>query len=124
MKRNADGRFERIGLEQALDEIAAKLREVIDDATAPDAVAGFRGTMNYSNSIANRMLPDWLRCDRVAFLLLDDDDRPVGQVDHGRAPRRLGRAGKIPYDQADVLLVIGANPLVSLSTFNLTCRTR
>jgi anaerobic selenocysteine-containing dehydrogenase len=43
LKRRTDGTFERIGLEQALDEIAAKLRTVVD-RDGPEAVGGYRGS--------------------------------------------------------------------------------
>ena len=59
LKRGEDGRFVRVPLEQALDEIAARLRTLMA-AHGADAVAGFRGTMNYSNQTANAMLPAWL----------------------------------------------------------------
>ena len=48
LKRGADGSFTTIPLEQALDEIAERLRRLIDRHGA-ETIAGFRGTMNYSN---------------------------------------------------------------------------
>src|SRR3546814_17888475 len=42
LKRQADGSFQPIPLEQALDEIAAKLRQIID-RNGPDTVGGFSG---------------------------------------------------------------------------------
>ena len=41
-KRLPDGRFVRVPLDEALDEIAERLRQLID-AHGADAVAGFRG---------------------------------------------------------------------------------
>src|SRR5512147_1044168 len=61
LKRRSDGQFVRIGLRQALDEIAERLGTILADGDV-DAVAGFRGTMNYSNLAANHLLPEWLRC--------------------------------------------------------------
>ena len=116
LKRGPDGRFVRIGLEQALDEIAATLREIIADA-GPDAVAGFRGTMNYSNLAANHMLPEWLRClGSSSFFSTMTIDQSAKWITF----ERLGgwAAGRDPLDSADVLLWVGTNPLVSLSTFN------
>src|SRR3546814_3150312 len=43
LKRMPDGNFERISLEQALEEIAAKLREIID-RDGPEAVSAFKGS--------------------------------------------------------------------------------
>ena len=115
LKRGPDG-FERIGLEQALDEIAALLREIIA-GDGPDAVAGFRGTMNYSNLAANHMLPEWLRClGSTSFFSTMTIDQSAKWITF----ERLGgwAAGRDPLDSADVLLWVGTNPLVSLSTFN------
>ena len=117
LKRQPDGGFAPIALAAALDEIAAAV-EAILARDGPDAVAGFRGTMNYSNSIANRMLPDWLAAiGSHSFFSTMTIDQSAKWI----TAERLGawEAGKDPYDQAEVLLVIGANPLVSLSTFTM-----
>jgi anaerobic selenocysteine-containing dehydrogenase len=116
MKRGPDGSFVRIGLEQALDEIAALLREIMTSAGA-EAVAGFRGTMSYSNLAANHMLPEWLRClGSSSFFSTMTIDQSAKWITF----ERLGgwAAGRDPLDSADVLLWVGTNPLVSLSTFN------
>ena len=116
LKRSADGRFVRIGLEQALDEIAERLRSLMD-ASGPDTVAGFRGTMNYSNLAANHLLPEWLRClGSSSFFSTMTIDQSAKWITF----ERLGgwAAGRDPLATADVLLWVGTNPLVSLSTFN------
>src|ERR1700733_13490735 len=56
LKRLEDGTFVRIGLEQALDEIGARLTAILDRDGA-DAIGAFRGTLSYSNY----MLPAWVR---------------------------------------------------------------
>lgn len=118
LKRGRDGAFARIDMATALDEIAAAV-EAILARDGPDAVAGFRGTMNYTNSIANRMLPDWLAAiGSHSFFSTMTIDQSAKWI----TAERLGawEAGKDPYDEAEVLLIIGANPLVSLSTFTMT----
>jgi anaerobic selenocysteine-containing dehydrogenase len=116
LKRQSDGSFARIDLERALDEIAGSLRALLADGE-PDSVAAFRGTLSYSNPVANQMLPDWLRSlgSRSFFSTMTID-----QSAKWVAAERLGRwaAGSDPYEQAEVLLLVGTNPLVSLSTFN------
>ena len=116
LKRRADGTFERIPLEQALDEIASKLRALIARHGA-DSVGGFRGTLSYSNLPANHMLPDWLQAlgSRSFFSTMT-----VDQSAKWITFERLGGwgAGRDPYELADVLMLVGTNPLVSLSTFN------
>ncbi|MEP7348626.1 MAG: molybdopterin-dependent oxidoreductase [Sphingorhabdus sp.] len=116
LKRSDSGDFVEIPLSQALDEIAAKLTYIIA-RDGPDAVAGFRGTMNYSNALANAMLPSWLASigSRSFFSTMTID-----QSAKWVTADRLGSwaAGRDPFEVADVLLLVGTNPLVSLSTFN------
>lgn len=117
LKRHPDGSFAPIALDDALDEIAQRLTAIIAQ-DGPDAVAGFRGTMNYTNSLASHMLPAWLDAmDSHSFYSTMTIDQSAKWVTAGR----LGawEAGKDPYDSAEVLLIIGANPLVSLSTFTM-----
>ena len=52
--------FERIGLEQALDEIAAKIRTVIDGQGA-EAVGGYKGSGAGLDAAACFLLDDFLR---------------------------------------------------------------
>ena len=116
LKRQPDGGFATIALDAALDEIAARLQAIVA-RDGPDSVAGFRGTMSYTNALANQMLPDWLRAiGSRSFFSTMTIDQSAKWVTAGR----LGAwaAGKDPFDQADVLLFLGTNPLVSLSTFN------
>lgn len=116
LKRRADGGFERIGLEQALDEIAAKLRVLIDSHGA-DSIAGFRGTLSYSNLAANHMLPDWLRAlGSNSFFSTMTVDQSAKWVTFERLGGWAG--GRDPYELSDVLMFVGTNPLISLSTFN------
>jgi anaerobic selenocysteine-containing dehydrogenase len=116
LKRQPDGGFAPIALERALDEIAASLRVLLARGE-PDCIAAFRGTLSYSNPVANQMLPDWLRSlgSRSFFSTMTID-----QSAKWVTAERLGRwaAGPDPYEHAEVLLLIGTNPLVSLSTFN------
>jgi anaerobic selenocysteine-containing dehydrogenase len=117
LKRRPDGGFDPIPIDHALDEIGDRLSAIIA-SDGPDAVAGFRGTMNYTNSLAAHMLPAWLEAmGSHSFFSTMTIDQSAKWI----AADRLGawEAGKDPYETAEVLLVIGANPLVSLSTFTM-----
>lgn len=112
LKRLANGRFQSIGLEQALDEISEKLSQICDRDGA-DAIGAFRGTLSYSNY----MLPSWIRSlGSQGFYSTMTVDQSAKWVTF----ERLGgwAAGREPFTSADVMLLVGANPLVSLSTFN------
>lgn len=116
LKRTQDGSFVRIGLEQALDEIATRLSAIIG-AHGAEAIAGFRGTMSYTIATANRMLPDWLRAiGSPSFYSTMTVDQSAKWITF----ERLGGwgAGRQHYRDAEVLLFVGTNPLVSLSAFN------
>jgi len=117
LKRQPDGGFARIPLAQALDEIAERLQAIQADSGA-DAIAGFRGTMSYTNLLANHMLPSWLRSfGSSSFYSTMTVDQSAKWVSF----ERLGgwAAGRDAFALADVLLLVGTNPLVSLSTFNV-----
>lgn len=60
LKRMSDGAFVRTSLEQALDEIEARLREILQRHT-PRAVAAYRGTQGYLNVAAFAVMPTFLR---------------------------------------------------------------
>jgi anaerobic selenocysteine-containing dehydrogenase len=113
LKRLPDGRLEQIGIEQALDEIADKLRTV-KDRFGPHAIAGFLGTTGYFNVASSKMFVSWLEAlgSRSFFssFTIDCSNKAV-------TAGRLGgwHAGKQPWATADVWMIVGANPFVSLS---------
>src|SRR3546814_15272437 len=59
LKRQADGSFQPIPLEQALDGIAAQLRQIID-RNGPESVGGFRGAGAMLNASATAIVPSVL----------------------------------------------------------------
>ena len=116
LKRRPDGSLAPIVLDEALDEIADRLSGLID-RHGPNAVAAFKGTMAYTNFLANAMLPAFLGALGSSALY---STMTIDQSAKWVTFERLGgwAAGKDPFEVADVLLMVGTNPLVSLSTFN------
>ena len=114
LKRSPAGRFEPIALDQALDEIAERLGQIIERDGA-QAVAAFRGTQSGLNSTAYFMLPAWLQAiGSPSFFSTMTVDQSAKWV----TVERLGvwGAGRHPFHDSDVLMIFGGNPLVSIST--------
>ena len=112
LRRRTDGSFEEVEPEQALDEIAAILGR-IRARDGSDAIAAFRGTLGYSNY----MLPAWVRAiGSHGFYSTMTIDQSAKWVTFERLGGWAG--GREPFATADVTMMVGANPLVSLSTFN------
>lgn len=113
LKRQPDGSFRPIGVEDALDEIAERLRQIIARDGA-DAIATYRGTANFNNQAAFQMLPTWMRSigsDAFYSSLTIDQSAKVVTID------RLGAwaAGRPSFESSDVWMLVGGNPLVANS---------
>lgn len=111
LKRMQDGSYKEIGSEQALDEIAAKLAPILDDH-GPDALAVFLGNGGMFNTAGFYMLPGFLSAfgsdQYFSTLTIDQSGKMVTMG-------RLGswKAGLPAFEDMDVAMFIGANPLVS-----------
>jgi anaerobic selenocysteine-containing dehydrogenase len=112
LKRMPDGSFRRVALEEALDEIADRVGALIA-AHGGQTVAGFRGTLAYSNALLPALLEAIGSNSFFSTMTIDQSAKWV-------TADRLGtwEAGRDPFDVSDVLLMAGTNPLVSLTTFN------
>lgn len=114
LKRQPDGSFQPIPLAQAMDEIAARLRAILA-ADGPEALAGYKGGGAFFTSASVKMLNEFLAAagspKMFSSVTIDQSAKAV-------AAGRLGiwPAGLDPMSRAEVMLVIGANPLVTVST--------
>jgi anaerobic selenocysteine-containing dehydrogenase len=111
LRRRPDGTFETVSSTDALDEIAAELRRIID-TYGPRAVASYTGTGGYQNSVAvpaARAFHDGLGS--VSFYTSVTIDQPA----KGLAGFRAGgwEAGYHNFTDSDVHMAIGYNPMVS-----------
>jgi len=113
MKRMPDGELAPIDREQALDEIAERVGAIVKE-DGPGAVAGYRGGGAFFTSSSVMMIP--------AFLAALGSPKAYSSVtiDQSAKMVALGRLGlwppgRTPMSRADVYLLVGANPLVSVS---------
>lgn len=110
-KRLPDGSFSRIPTEQALDEIAARLSALIT-ADGPDAIGAFCGNGSMPNATAYPMVRSFVAAigSRQYYSTLTID-QSAKMVSFGRLGAWAG--GQRELDEMDVLLMFGANPLVT-----------
>jgi len=117
LKRQADGSYARIPLEQALDEIAGRIADLISES-GPQAVALFAGNGSMMNQTAvgmNRGFLQALGSDQYfTTITIDQSGKMV-------AAGRMGgwAAGAVDLDDMDELLLFGVNPLISHGTLSV-----
>jgi anaerobic selenocysteine-containing dehydrogenase len=105
-----------IPLEQALDEIAERMREIVDEGGA-EALAFFLGTGFFGASV---LLVGWVAlanaigAQRFSTMTIDQSAKWV-------ALERLGTwaAPRQPFTGSDVVLLAGNNPLVSVLSWGI-----
>ena len=111
LKRCSDGSFESIASRAAIDEIGAKLAK-IKDQYGPRAIATYSGTAAYSNSGLVQMVRAWHRgfgsISNYSTLTIDQPSKIIAVVRQG-----VWAAGAHGFSEADVILTIGNNPIVS-----------
>ncbi|MAG32635.1 MAG: molybdopterin dinucleotide-binding protein [Deltaproteobacteria bacterium] len=113
-KRQPDGRCAPIPVEQAMDEIAERLRRILDEH-GPRAIASYSGTMATNAGAANGAITTaFLKAigSRMGF-----NSNTIDQPGKMVAAALFGSwmAPPTPFEQARVILLIGCNPLVALS---------
>ena len=111
LRRRPDGTFEELSSSDAMDEIATQLRRIID-TYGPRSVASYTGTGGYQNSLAVPAARAFHQgFDSPSFYTSVTIDQPAKST----APFRVGiwEAGYQDFSNADVLLAIGYNPMVS-----------
>ena len=111
LKRNVGGNLEEIGSGDALDEVAAQLRQIIDEH-GPRAVASYTGTGGYQNAPSHPVASSFHRAiGSINYYTSVTIDQPMKAT----APMRMGmwEGGPQNFSSADVMLAIGYNPMVS-----------
>lgn len=111
-KKQADGSFTAIGSEQAMDEIAVQLQDILDKY-GPRSIASYNGTYSYQNSAAHDVARAFHSAiDSPSYYTSVTIDQPA-KVAIG--PTRMGwwNGGSHMWNDSDVALIIGNNTLVS-----------
>lgn len=110
MKRGEDG-HSRIDAEQALDEMADQLKQIIADH-GPRAVALYSATYSFPYPAGVTMANAFMNAigSRMSFSSgsIDQPGKPVAMALHGRWD-----AGPQPFSESDTWMLVGANPVVS-----------
>ncbi len=104
-----------ISLEQALDEIAEKMQRIIDEETA-QSLAFFRGTGTFGSNVAIFSWPglaDAVGGQRYSTMTIDQSAKWVTADRQG-----TWGAGRHAFEDSDVWLFAGSNPLVSVFSWH------
>jgi len=110
LRRKGDS-FEEISSELALDEIAAKLRAIIDEH-GPRAVALYGGTGAFQCATGLNVAKAWMKgLGSPSFYSSVTIDQPAKVI----ISTQIGmwQGGVQSFESADVVMMIGNNPLVS-----------
>jgi anaerobic selenocysteine-containing dehydrogenase len=113
MRRSEDGEHEPVGVDDAMDDVAARLSAIVAEH-GPRAVAVYTGTCASRNPAAKPVLMAFMKAIGSPMRF---DSNTIDQPGKAVAAAMLGTWGAPPhgFDDADVALIIGGNPFVALS---------
>ncbi len=112
LKRMPDGSFQPIPSEQALDEIAEKLSAIIEEH-GPRSVATYNGTYAFCNAITLSVTRAWhAGVKSPSYYTSVTIDQPAKAIAASRHGTWMG--GSHGFETADVAMLIGNNPVVSM----------
>ncbi len=112
MKRMPDGSFQPISSEQALDEIAERMSAIIEEH-GPRSVATYNGTYAFCNAITLSVSRAWhAGVESPSYYTSVTIDQPAKAIAASRHGTWMG--GGQGFDTADVAMLIGNNPVVSM----------
>jgi len=116
LRRDADGSRRPIEVSSAIGEIAERLRAIVA-AHGVDSVAVFQGTQSTFANLTRPFLQSWIRAlgshKHFSTMTIDQSAKWIVAL---RMGEYLG--GPQAFDDADVWLLAGTNPLVSVNAGN------
>ena len=113
-KRQPDGAFAPVDVELAMDEIADKLRNIIDEY-GPRSVAVYVGTAVIPYPTGPLVASAFSRAiGSPMFFTSNTIDQPGKQIAQALHGHWLG--GDIDFDEADSWILVGTNPVVTKAT--------
>lgn len=114
LKRLPNGEFEEIDTDKAMDEIAAKVKQLIDDS-GPRSIATYVGSYGYQNSAALVIPKAWHKSiDSPSYYTSVTIDQPAKAISASRFGAWGGGTHK--FTDSEVCMMIGNNPVVSQFT--------
>ena len=112
MKRMPDGTYQAIPVAQAMDEIAARLRDIIDEY-GPRSVALYAGTFSFHYPVGNEVAKGFMKAIgsnmRFSSGSIDQPGKGIARALHG-----TWSAGPQPFSESDTWMLVGANPAISM----------
>ncbi|MEM9036781.1 MAG: molybdopterin-dependent oxidoreductase [Actinomycetota bacterium] len=111
LRRTASGTYEEVPTSVALDEIAERLQGILE-RNGPRAIATYTGTGGYQNAPSDPVARAFHKAiGSISYYTSVTIDQPMKRT----ATMRIGawEAGPHNFTEADVLLAIGYNPMVS-----------
>lgn len=111
LRREPGGTFTAISSSAALDEIAARIKQIVSE-NGPRSVASYTGTGAYQNSVGVPVATAWHKGFGSPSVYTS---LTIDQPAHRTSLARLGawEAGWHNFTDADVSMAVGYNPLVS-----------
>lgn len=115
LKRQPDGSFVPIPVADAVDEIAERLQRTVEDS-GPEAVAGYLGTFFAASAATMPLFGGFMAAigSPMAFSpgTIDKPGKKIAQALHGE-----WAAPAVGFDDPEVIMLVGSNPLVSFTGF-------
>lgn len=118
LRRNEEGGFDEIPLEQALDEIAAIIQTGIAE-DGPHSVAVYKGTQGFTHAPLLEIVRRWLEAVGSPYMFTT---WTIDQSNKFVAAERLGFWGGDPHHmlESEVMMIVGGNPVVSIGMMGIT----